>query len=210
MTLRGARVLLAGACTPTGRALAEAFVALGAHVVAADRLRTGLEELRAALRQHERLWVAESDLNGEAAALRLFRDVARDEPIDAALLVVPQFAGDPGDAFRAGAPLDALEAAVSAVPRCLWFLRAALACMADAAGGRVIVVLEPGAGDLAACVGPAVAALTEHCAAHAAIAAPGLAVAGLTATAPRPALLERLVELADRDRPAGRGWLDPR
>src|SRR5262249_49903053 len=88
VAIRGARTLVAGACSSAAQRLVEAFLALGAHVVAADALRTRLEELRARLRQHERLWVAESDLGGLAQAHALFQDVGRDAAIDAAVLVI--------------------------------------------------------------------------------------------------------------------------
>jgi NAD(P)-dependent dehydrogenase (short-subunit alcohol dehydrogenase family) len=126
MTLRGARILLAGACTEHGASLVEAFLALGAHVVAADGLRTRLEELRARMRHHERLWVAECDLDGAQSALALFADVARDEPIDTALLVLSASADGPEPALQ----------------RCRSFLEAARTTMAHAPGGRVLVLLE--------------------------------------------------------------------
>jgi NAD(P)-dependent dehydrogenase (short-subunit alcohol dehydrogenase family) len=134
MTLRGARILLAGACTDAGSTLVEAFLALGAHVVAADGLRTRLEELRARMRHHERLWVAECDLAGVESALALFADVARDEPIDAALLVLPSNADGPEQARL----------------RCRSFLDAALATMAGHERGRVLVLLDPGTAELGA------------------------------------------------------------
>jgi NAD(P)-dependent dehydrogenase (short-subunit alcohol dehydrogenase family) len=85
VAIRGARILIFGATLPPGRRLVEAYLALGAEVVAADALRTRLEELRAEMGQHERLWVAES--GGAAGMEALFADVARDEPIDVAVLV---------------------------------------------------------------------------------------------------------------------------
>lgn len=93
MAIRGARVLIFGATLPPGRRLVEAYLALGAEVVAADTLRTRLEELRAEMGQHERLWVAES--GGEAGMEALFADVARDEPIDVAVLVAESAAPAP-------------------------------------------------------------------------------------------------------------------
>jgi NAD(P)-dependent dehydrogenase (short-subunit alcohol dehydrogenase family) len=128
MTLRGARTLVAGACSPSGRRLCEALLALGAHVVAADRLRTQLEELRAELRQHERLWVAECDL-GAAACRALFADVARDEPIDTAILVLPN---------------------AQSIEACEHFLHAARANVAPPERGRVLLVFERDAADGAA------------------------------------------------------------
>lgn len=60
-----------------GPSLVEAFLALGADVLAAGRRRTALDELRASMRHHERLHVAECDLCDPAGAESLFDAWAR-------------------------------------------------------------------------------------------------------------------------------------
>jgi NAD(P)-dependent dehydrogenase (short-subunit alcohol dehydrogenase family) len=189
------RVLLMGACSAHGRALVEAFLALGARVVAADAFRTQLEELRAELRQHERLWVAECDPREPAAASALFADVARDEPIDAAVLVVTSGAllgaweGDESE----------LREALHALPRCLWFLRAALAHMAPRGRGRVLVLVEPSEHAVPTASAAAVRVLVEAAAERARPL--GLSVCGLR-TLGRDAVLRA----ADPALPALMGW----
>jgi NAD(P)-dependent dehydrogenase (short-subunit alcohol dehydrogenase family) len=126
VAIRGARVLVVGACSARGHAVVEAFLALGAQVIAADRLRTQLEELRAELRQHERLWVAETDPDDPGALAALFADVAR-EPLDAALLLV------------AVTP----ETGLRAPPRCAAFVRTALHALGPHGRVRVVLLIEP-------------------------------------------------------------------
>jgi NAD(P)-dependent dehydrogenase (short-subunit alcohol dehydrogenase family) len=178
MTLRGTRILLGGACTQAGSSLVEAFLALGAHVVAADSLRTRLEELRARMRQHERLWVAECDLDSAQSARALFADVARDEPIDAALLVLSAGADGPEPALQ----------------RCRSFLEAALATMSKQAGGRVLVLIEADSAELAA----AGEVLLQDCDAQSS----ELPVGGLVAEG---GWLSKAVALADPAQPPLRG-----
>jgi nucleoside-diphosphate-sugar epimerase len=197
MTLRGARILLVGACSHAGSTLVEAFLALGAHVVAADRLRTRLEELRARMRQHERLWVAEADAS-DAGAAALLADVARDEPIDAALLVLPD---EPRPAGLAGAPLvPAPEAFAQA--HCRSFLDAALEAMARGRCGRVLVLVEAGAaGSAAGAIVQLVRDGDERARTHGGELAVGGTLAG---GADR--WLEAVVALADPKRPPLRGF----
>ena len=59
MLVRNQHVLVFGAERPFAHEAIEALLALGANVLAAARLRTELEGLRAELRQHHRLNVAE-------------------------------------------------------------------------------------------------------------------------------------------------------
>lgn len=61
MDLHGERILVTGATGGLGPHLVEALLACGAHVVAAARVRTRLDELRASLSHHDRLHVAECD-----------------------------------------------------------------------------------------------------------------------------------------------------
>ena len=88
MGLRGSQVLLLGATGRLGIRLCEAWLALGAEVVAADRLRTRLEALRASLGQHERLHVAEADILDLAGLAILLQDVSRDRPLDVLVVAV--------------------------------------------------------------------------------------------------------------------------
>ena len=186
LTLRGARMLLAGACTATGQRACEAFLALGAHVVAADRLRTRLEELRAAMRQHERLWVAESDSRAaRARRRRCSRDVARDEPIDAAILV----------------------AGADAAAGCESFLDAVIEVQARNGRGCVLIAivgtqLDDGAG----VAGPA-AFLPLLAAAVPRAAQLGIAVCGAIVELEHPAALARMMALCDPERPAASGLI---
>lgn len=55
-----------------GPALVEAFLALGAEVLAAGRRRTALDDLRAGVAHHERLHTAECDLTDPAGTEALF------------------------------------------------------------------------------------------------------------------------------------------
>jgi hypothetical protein len=177
--------------------LVEAFVALGAHVVAADSLRTRLEELRARLRQHERLWVAESDLADAAAARALFGDVGRDQPIDAAVLVVESA----GELDPAAEDARRVRDALAGVARCAWFARAAADTARRHGSGRALIVLEPARGGVdravAAAVAEAVASNPDHDA---------LALCGLVADLTEAGALERLVALCDPALAPARGW----
>lgn len=201
MTLRGARILLAGACTRTGRPLVEAFLALGAQVVAADRLRTELEELRAQLRQHERLWVAEADSSGPSAASALFADVARDEPIDAAVLIV-----------ASDRPADGAQPRSRALPgteprrQCEAFLEAALEPIARHGRGRVLVLLEPSADRSDAAITAELRELVQRHADRVRASGSAPCVAAMTAGGPHGALLERVVALCDPALATPDGW----
>ncbi len=172
-------MLVAGACSPLGQHLVEAFLALGAHVIAADALRTRLEALRAELRQHERLWVAECDFGDTSAAAKLLGDVARDEALDCAVAALA--------ADRA---------------RCAVFVQAVVAAQARAGRGRVLLAIAGAPGDAAP------AALVELLAGVAPQAAPhGVSVCGVTLDLAQPAALARMVLLADPERPPPSGWL---
>ncbi len=206
MALRGARILLAGACTRTGQSLVEAFLALGAEVIAADRLRTRLEELRARVHQHERLWVAEADLSGPSTALALFADVARDEPIDAAIFIVPGGENDDSCGGQLDSHVRAEQAAALPVRQCEALLGAASEAMRG--HGRVLVVLEPAVGGDSALT-TALQQLVERHAGRAHSVGVGPSVGGLLAVGSHGALLERVAVLCDPGRPAAHGWQDP-
>jgi NAD(P)-dependent dehydrogenase (short-subunit alcohol dehydrogenase family) len=198
MAIRGARVLVVGACSVRGRGLVEAFLALGAHVIAADRLRTRLEELRAELRQHERLWVAETDVDDPEALAALFADAAR-EPLDAALLMVA--ATKSPNAWEAdSAPL---EDDLRALSRCASFVRVALDALSEHARGRILLLLEPATGPLALARTAALERLVADAAEHA--RARGVSVCALhTETELRP---ESVLAAADPERNPPRGFV---
>lgn len=63
---------MTGASGELGPSLVEAFLALGAEVLAADRHRTALDDLRAQMRHHERLDVAECDVADAEGVEALF------------------------------------------------------------------------------------------------------------------------------------------
>jgi len=191
-------VLVVGACSVRGRGLVEAFLALGAHVIAADRLRTRLEELRAELRQHERLWVAETDIDDPQALAALFADAAH-EPLDAALLVVA--ATQSPSAWEAD--FAQLEQDLRALPRCAFFVRVALDALSKHARGRILLLLEPGTGSLALSLAAALERLVADAAEQA--KARGVSVCALrTETALRP---ESVLAAADPERVAPQGFV---
>ncbi|MFI5306258.1 MAG: SDR family NAD(P)-dependent oxidoreductase [Polyangiales bacterium] len=194
MAIRGSRVLVVGACSALGHRIVEAFLALGAQVIAADRLRTRLEELRADLRQHERLWVAETDPDDPQALAALFADVAA-EPLDAALFVLPVARTDrAADAGTLGADLRSL-------PRCACFVRAALHELRRHGRGRVILLVEPASGPRDDELWAAVSALLADAAVRALPV--GLSMCALRASA--TLAVEQALAAADPERPAQNG-----
>ncbi len=186
MSVRGARVLLVGACSERGRRLVEGLLALGAHVIAADRLRTRLEELRAEMRQHERLWVAESDALDPQSMATLCADVAHDDPIDAALLLLDAGPGPPARTSAAAASV--FEG----------FVAAALRHMGDRGRGRVLLLVEPEPDALGAALSRPCTRAAEQARAH------GLSIAGTSA----PLGVAQVLRWIDPAQPAPEGWLD--
>ncbi len=100
MLLHGRRIVFTGASAPLGVAVAEAFLALGAELVAADLRRTTLVDLRTALANHERLRVAECDIEDRDALGALFASVARGGSVDV-LVHAPSVASAMAPAIRA-------------------------------------------------------------------------------------------------------------
>jgi NAD(P)-dependent dehydrogenase (short-subunit alcohol dehydrogenase family) len=84
--VRNRHVVVFGAQRPFGQDLVEALLALGAHVVAVGPLRTELEALRARLRQHHRLHVAECSQDERGPTL-LLEATARRAHADAVVFV---------------------------------------------------------------------------------------------------------------------------
>lgn len=68
---------MTGATGGLGPSLVEAFLALGADVLVAGRRRTALDELRASMRHHDRLHVAECDVSDAEGTECLFDAWAR-------------------------------------------------------------------------------------------------------------------------------------
>jgi hypothetical protein len=89
MLLHGHRIVFTGASSNAAVAIAEAFLALGAELVAADLRRTSLIDLRTALANHERLRVAECDLEDPAALRAFFDSVVAGGPVDALVHAPP-------------------------------------------------------------------------------------------------------------------------
>lgn len=148
MKLDGQRVLVTGASGALGPALVEAFLAVGAEVVAAARRRTRLDALRAEMRQHERLHIAECDATDPAGVEALFDALERKGGLD----VVVQAAG----AFRWGPLAQLSEADVSVLIETnlvatTWVVRAASRRMVARGRGSIVAIaadraLAPAAG----------------------------------------------------------------
>ena len=77
--LRGQHVVVTGATGGLGPSLVETFLACNASVTAVDLHRTRLDELRAEMRQHERLTIAESNLTESDGVEKLFETLDRSE-----------------------------------------------------------------------------------------------------------------------------------
>lgn len=82
MDMRGQRVLVMGGSGVAGTAIVEAMLACGGDVVAAARRRTGLYDLRASMRHHERLHTAECDATDARGVEALFDSIEKKAPID--------------------------------------------------------------------------------------------------------------------------------
>jgi NAD(P)-dependent dehydrogenase (short-subunit alcohol dehydrogenase family) len=95
-------VLVTGATGGLGPSIVEAALALGGSVVAVGRRKTRADELRAEMRHHERLSVAECDVTDPAGLGALFAAVGRRGALDAVVHAV--------GAFRYGALRDASDA----------------------------------------------------------------------------------------------------
>ena len=172
-SMRERRVLVSGATGGLGPAIVEAFLAVGAEVMAMSPTRTKLDELRASLDQHRRLYVIDGDATDPVAVEKVLdaaeRGAGMDEgprPLWAVVQVTGAFVGKPlietsDDDVRRLVSLNVTSA--------VWMVRGALRRMIPNGGGRVV------------CIGAASAR-----AAHA-----GTAVYGATKSA-----LHRLVESA--------------
>ena len=148
MKLDGQRVLVTGATGGLGPSLVEAFLAVGARVLAAARRRTGLDALRAAMRHHQRLDVAECDASDPAGVEALFDALERKGGTDGVVHAAGAFrygrlAELSDDDVRTLFQTNALAAA--------WVVRAAVRRMVPRGRGSVTVIaadraLEPAPG----------------------------------------------------------------
>ncbi len=137
MLLHGHRALIIGATGGLGPSIVEAFLALGADVVAVGRLRTKLDSLRAAMKQHDKLRVAECDASSPEGVESLFDSVSQASPIDFVIYAAGAFRqGDFAEVSDADA--DALFRANVLGPT--FVLRAALRRMIPRGAGQVLLV----------------------------------------------------------------------
>lgn len=147
-TLHGRRIVVTGATGGLGPTLVESCLALGAEVVAVGRLRTKLDALRAALKQHERLDIAEADLSTRAGAEALIGAVERAGGVHGLVHAVGSFAYGPVTELDEET-IDRLIAGNAMST--LWTVRAAVAAMRERRDGSVVIIgsdraFAPGAG----------------------------------------------------------------
>lgn len=137
MSLTGRHVLVTGASGGLGTHVVEAFLAVGAHVVAAARKKTTLDALRAAMRLSDRLALAESDVTDPVLVERLFDGIERDGPLHAVVAVVGTWAGgalvDGDDATYRRLVATNLDASY-------FVLRGAARRMVPRGGGHIVVI----------------------------------------------------------------------
>ncbi len=92
-TLHERRVVITGATGGLGTKTVEAFLAVGARVVAVARRRTRLADLLAEHNHHPRLEIAESDVSDAAGVSALFESLGRAGPVHSVVHTVGGFAG---------------------------------------------------------------------------------------------------------------------
>lgn len=107
-TLHEKRVLVTGASGALGPAIVGALLAVGAKVIAGARRRTWLDALRAEMRDHDRLEVAEVDVTDPGGVEALVDAIDRDGGLDALVQCAGTYAHGP----LADAPLEALDRVV--------------------------------------------------------------------------------------------------
>jgi NAD(P)-dependent dehydrogenase (short-subunit alcohol dehydrogenase family) len=118
------------------------MLAMGAEVVAVARRRTRLDDLRAGLRDHDRLETAECDVTSADGVRALFAALEARAPID----VVVHAAG----AFAYGPLAEVDDATVERLiatnlHATAWVLREAVSRMAPREAGSVVVIAADGA-----------------------------------------------------------------
>jgi NAD(P)-dependent dehydrogenase (short-subunit alcohol dehydrogenase family) len=137
-SLRAQRTLVTGAGGALGSAVCTALFAAGAKVIAADRLRTSLDSLRAELSDHDRLDVAEFDASASVHVEALFDAVERaGGPLSAVVHCI--------GAYAHGSLMDTPDSVVAAMLEANFFsaarvMRAALRRMQARGNGRIVVV----------------------------------------------------------------------
>ncbi|HBQ17872.1 MAG TPA: hypothetical protein DEF51_44375 [Myxococcales bacterium] len=144
MQLRGKRALMTGVTGGLGPALVEAFLALGAEVLATGRRRTALDELRAGVSHHERLHTAECDVGDAEGTEALFDAWARKGAPD----VVVHAAGAWVDGPIESQSDDAIERVVrDNFTSAALVLRAAMRRMRPTGRGSVVMIAASRAAD---------------------------------------------------------------
>lgn len=133
---------ISGASGELGSKAVETFLALGCHVVASARRRTRLLNLRAELKNHERLKVAENDAADPEGVEALLDGLFREAPLDIAV----QCAG----AFHYEALAETDDGQVrrlveSNLLASTWMLRGCLRRMRPLGAGQVVLVSAEGA-----------------------------------------------------------------
>jgi NAD(P)-dependent dehydrogenase (short-subunit alcohol dehydrogenase family) len=139
MDLRGKRTLMTGVTGGIGPALVEAFLALGSEVLAADRRRTALDDLRAELRHHERLDVAECDVGDPEGVEALFDAWTRGGDPDVVVHAAGAYAGG---TLEETSDEDLSRVLDGNVLTAALVLRAALRRMRPRKRGSVVVVAD--------------------------------------------------------------------
>jgi NAD(P)-dependent dehydrogenase (short-subunit alcohol dehydrogenase family) len=137
-----------GATGGLGPHLVEALLACGAHVVAAARVRTRLDGLRAGLEQHERMHVAECDATHPAGVEALLEDMDGRGGVDGVVHAAGAFVYGPL-AERTDAEVERVIA--GNLTSTVLVVRGALRRMVPRGRGRIVVVAADRA--LAPCPG---------------------------------------------------------
>lgn len=139
----GRLVLVTGATGPLGHAMVRAFLALGAHVAAAARRRTMLDDLRVAMGASDRLDTCEADVTDPLRVEALLSALERGTgPLHGVVQCVGAFASariadTSDDVWR--------RLATSNLDASFWVLRGALRRMIPRGNGRVVLVSSMGA-----------------------------------------------------------------
>ncbi len=185
--LRDLHVLVTGASGALGGTVVAALMASGARVTAVARRRTALDALRADLRHHERLNVAEGDVSAGPETEALFSAVERGTaPLDGVVHCAGTYGGgtlaEVTDADVARLVAANFTAAVNV-------LRASLRRMVPRAAGRVVLtgsLASEGPSPGAAVYGATKAALAHLCRSAAAEAG----ASGVTVNALLPGMMD--------------------